>query len=174
MELGQPCPDFALPATDGQTYTRDGFAGAQVLVLVQMCNHCPYVVGYQDRMNAVATKYAPRGVAVVGLNSNDEAKYPADSFDAMKTRVAEAGIPFPYLRDESQAVARALGAERTPEFYVFDADRKLVYHGRLDDNLEDPGAVAETYLADAIEAVLAGKPVAIPETKAVGCSVKWK
>lgn len=174
MTLGDRCPDFSLPATDGQTYSLNGFAGAKLLVVVQMCNHCPYVVGYQDRMNAIAQRSADQGVAFAGINSNDASKYPADSFEGMQTRVKEAGIPFPYLHDESQALAKALGAERTPEFFVFDAERKLVYHGRLDDNLEDPGAVKEAYLAEALEAALAGKPVKTPETQAVGCSVKWR
>lgn len=174
MKIGDSAPDFALPSVDGQTYTLASFAEAKVLVIVQMCNHCPYVVAYQDRMNALAAQYAERGVQFVGINSNDAAKYPADSFEGMKTRAREAQIPFPYLHDETQEVARALGAERTPEFFVFDGDRRLVYHGRLDDNLENPDAVEVPYLQDALEAALAGAPVPQPETQPVGCTVKWK
>lgn len=174
MQLGDPLPAFSLPGVDGQTYTADSFAGAQALVVVQMCNHCPYVVAYQDRMNALATDWAGRGVAFVGINSNNAATHPSDSFEHMQRNAAEKGLPFPYLHDESQAVAKAFGAERTPEFFVFDQARALVYHGRLDDNLENPSEVQQAYLANALAAVLAGQSVPVPATQAVGCTVKWK
>ncbi|MBI2300237.1 MAG: thioredoxin family protein [Armatimonadetes bacterium] len=174
MQIGESAPAFSLPSTDGKTWSLDSFAGSKALVVVQMCNHCPYVVAYQDRLNDAARKYAARGVAFVGINSNDAEKYPSDSLEAMQTRVREAGIPFPYLHDESQATARALGAERTPELFVFDAERKLVYHGRLDDNHDNPDAVTQCYLCDALDAVLAGQAVPLAETPAVGCTVKWK
>lgn len=174
MNLGDTAPDFSLPGVDGKTHALSDFASARVLVYVQTCNHCPYVIGYQDRVNALARAYAERGVAFVGVNSNNPATHPADSFANMQVRAREVGLPFPYLFDESQSTARAYGAQRTPEFYVFDAERRLVYHGRLDDNLEQPEQVGQRYLADAIEAALAGEPPPVAETPAVGCTVKWK
>lgn len=173
MRIGDSLPSFSLTGVDDRSHGDQDFADAKVLVVVQMCNHCPYVIGYQDRMNQLARDYADRGVQFVGINSNDATKYPADNFANMKTRANEANIPFPYLFDKSQQVAKEFGSERTPEFFVFDADRKLVYHGRLDDNLEDPDEVEQTYLADAIEAALAGRAPETQQTKAVGCTVKW-
>ena len=174
MKLGDKALDFALPGVDGRTWSLSDFADKPVLVVVQMCNHCPYVVAYQDRMNALASELVASGVAFVGINSNDPAKYAADDFAHMTLRAKEAGIPFPYLHDASQDVARAYGALRTPEFFVFDASRKLVYTGSLDDNMEEPDKVESEYLRDAIDAALAGKAPAVAETQAVGCTVKWK
>jgi len=174
MKIGDPAPAFRLPGTDGKSYGLDDFQDAEVLVVVQMCNHCPYVIGYQDRMMELARQTADNGVAFVGINSNDAVKYPSDSLANMTTRAKEIGLPFPYLYDESQQVAKSFGAERTPEFFVFDADRKLVYHGRLDDNLEEPEEVETAYLQEAIDAALEGRLPANTETQAVGCTVKWK
>ena len=174
MELGATLVDFSLPATDGTVYTPASLASAAALVVVQMCNHCPYVVAYQDRMDQLALEFAPRGAAFVGVNSNDAAAYPQDDLPHMRQRVADVGMPFPYLHDEDQSVARALGSVRTPEFFLFDRARKLVYHGRFDDNLESPRGVTAHYLRDALEATLAGRPVDVPETPTIGCTVKWK
>ncbi|NUP98967.1 MAG: thioredoxin family protein [Armatimonadetes bacterium] len=174
MKIGDTAPSFALPGVDGATHRLEDLAAAAALVVVQMCNHCPYVIGYQERMNALAREFGPQGVQFVGINSNDAARYPSDSLDNMVIRAREVALPFPYLYDEDQALAKALGAERTPEFFLFDGERKLVYHGRLDDNLEDPEQVEQAYLAEAIEAVLAGHLPAVAETPAVGCSVKWR
>ncbi len=174
MKIGDPAPDFRLPGTDGRTYGLDDFQDAKVLVVVQMCNHCPYVIGYQDRMMDLARRTAPLGVAFVGINSNDAVKYPSDSLANMTTRAQEIGLPFPYLHDEDQSAARSFGSQRTPEFFVFNADRKLVYHGRLDDNLEEPDEVETAYLEEAIHAALAGQRPANTEVPAVGCTVKWK
>lgn len=174
MNLGDKVPDFSLPAIDGKSYGPADCADAKALVVIQMCNHCPYVVGYIGRIVDAAARYGPQGVAFLGLNSNNAATHPGDSFEGMKKFAAETGMNFAYLHDESQAVAKSLGAERTPELYVFDGGRNLVYHGRVDDNFEQPDAVKERYLSDALEAVLAGNPVPTPETQAVGCTVKWK
>lgn len=174
MKLGDKAIAFELPGVDGKTWSLHDFERAKVLVVVQMCNHCPYVVAYQDRMNALAVAEAGEGVAFVGINSNNAETHPSDSFHHMKLRAQEAAIPFPYLHDESQHVARAYGAERTPEFFVFDEHRKLVYTGRLDDNMEEPERVTADYLRDAIDAAKSGTVPAVTQTQAVGCTVKWK
>lgn len=174
MKIGEAAPSFVLPGVGGGTHRLEDFAEAAGLVVIQMCNHCPYVIGYQERMNALARRYQPQGVRFVGINSNDAARYPSDSFDNMVIRAREVDLPFPYLYDEDQELAKALGAERTPEFFVFDRARRLAYHGRLDDNLEEPERVQRAYLADAIEAVLAEGEPEVKETPPVGCSVKWR
>ena len=142
-------------------------------MLVQSCNHCPYVLAWEGRIDALQREYADRGVRIVAINSNDATAYPADSFEAMVEHARDADYSFDYLYDESQAIARALDAERTPEAYVFDADRKLVYHGAVDDNRDEEG-VTQHYLRDAIEAALAGETPPIADTPAVGCTVKWR
>ncbi len=174
MTIGDPLPEFALPGVDGHVHGPATVADAKVVVLVQMCNHCPYVIGYQERMCELARRYAPAGVAFLGINSNDAAKYPSDSFENMQVRAREVDLPFPYLHDAAQTVASSLGTARTPEFLVFDAARRLAYRGRLDDNLEEPDQVTAHYLADALEALLAGRRPTIAETPPVGCTVKWR
>jgi peroxiredoxin len=174
MRIGDACPEFSLPGVDGRTWGLADFAGAPALVVVETCNHCPYVVAYQDRLLTLARAYGRRGIAFVGICSNDAEKYPQDSFENMQVRAAEVGIGFPYLRDEDQCVARAFGAERTPEFFVFDGERRLVYHGRLDDNLEDGSKAQHHYLREALDAILAGQRVPQAETQAIGCTVKWR
>jgi peroxiredoxin len=166
-------PAFDLPGVDGRTHSLAEYADASVLVLVQSCNHCPYVLAWEGRINALQREYGDRGVRIVAINSNDAAAYPADSFERMIEHARDAGYVFDYLYDESQELARALGAERTPEAFVFDADRRLVYHGAVDDNREEDG-VATHYLRDAIEAALAGEPPPVVDTPAVGCTVKWR
>jgi peroxiredoxin len=166
-------PAFDLPGVDGRTHSLEEYADASVLVLVQSCNHCPYVLAWEGRINALQREYGDRGVRIVAINSNDAAAYPADSFERMIEHARDAGYVFDYLYDESQELARALGAERTPEAFVFDADRRLVYHGAVDDNREEDG-VTTHYLRDAIEAALAGEPPPVVDTPAVGCTVKWR
>ena len=178
LQIGQPAPNFNLPAADGGRYSLEDFGDAKVLVVVFSCNHCPYVVGSEDRMIAFARGYAPRGVRVVAINSNETDNHPADSFDHMVRRAKEKGFPFPYLRDESQEVARAYGALRTPHYYAFDrgADGqwRLRYTGRMDDNPRTPGLQKTRELADAVDAVLAGKEPPVEVTNPIGCNVKWK
>jgi peroxiredoxin len=174
MKIGDQAPNFSLPGVDGKTHSLSDLTSNPVLVVVQMCNHCPYVIKYEDRMIDLAKRYAAKEVAFVGICSNDTTTHPADSFENMGRHALEVGLPFPYLHDESQQVAKAYGAERTPEFFVFDAARKLVYHGRLDDHDNDPAAATKHYLADGIEAALAGRPAPVAEVDAVGCTVKWR
>lgn len=165
---------FSLPGTDGKTYGPESFAGAPALAVIFWCNHCPYVRAWEDRVIALQREYAERGVRFVLINSNDPAKYPDDSFDNMTVRVREKRYPFPYLFDESQAVARQYGATRTPEIFLFDRDKTLRYHGAPDDNYDDPAAVEQRYFRDAIEAVLAGRAPTPTETPARGCTIKWR
>jgi peroxiredoxin len=173
LELGKPIVDFALPGVDGKTYSPADFADKPVLVVAFWCNHCPYVKAYEDRTIALAKEFADK-VAFVAINANDGVKYPEDSFEQMQRRAKEKGYPFPYLHDESQEVARAYGATRTPEFFVFDSNRVLRYHGRLDDNWENPAEVKQQYLCDALNALLNGQEPPVKETEPVGCTVKWK
>ena len=173
MSVIETAPTFDLPGVDGRNHSLEEYADAPVLVLVQSCNHCPYVLAWEGRIDALQREYVERGVRIVAINSNDATAYPVDSFDAMVAHARDADYSFDYLHDESQAVARALGAERTPEAYVFDADRRLVYHGAVDDNRDEDG-VTQHYLRDAIEAALAGETPPIADTQAVGCTVKWR
>ena len=171
--LGTEAPQFDLPGVDGQIHSLDSYGDAEALVLVQSCNHCPYVQAWEGRLSAIASDYADRGVRVVAVNSNDADSHPEDSFDEMQKRSREQGFTFDYLYDEPQAVAQALGAERTPEVFVYDRDRRLRYHGAIDDNRDETG-VSQQYLRDALDAVLAGSDPAVAETPAVGCTVKWR
>jgi peroxiredoxin len=174
LQIGEPAPDFDLPGIDGKGHCLAEFADARLLVVFFTCNHCPYVVGSEDRIARLVDTYAPRGVAWVGINSNETDNHPTDDFEHMKRRAAEVGIRYPYLRDETQGVAIAYGALRTPHFYVFDADRKLRYTGRLDDNPRDASKATTHELADALEALLAEKDPPAPLTNPIGCNVKWK
>ena len=166
-------PQFDLPGVDGQNHSLDSYGEAEALVLVQSCNHCPYVRAWESRLSAIARDFVDRGVRVVAVNSNDVSSHPEDSFEEMQKRASAEGFAFDYLYDEPQAVARALGAERTPEVFVYDRDRQLVYHGAIDDSREEDG-VSQQYLRDALAAVLSGQEPPLSETPAVGCTVKWK
>jgi peroxiredoxin len=173
LALGSPAPDFVLPGVDGETHTLAGYADAKLLVLVQFCNHCPYVLAWEDRLAGIASDYVGRGVRVVAVGSNDAEAYPEDSFERMKAHAAEKRFPFAYVHDETQELARALGSERTPEVFVFDQERMLGYHGAIDDS-RDQRQVRTQYLRDALGALLrAGRPP-VPESEPVGCSVKWR
>jgi peroxiredoxin len=171
--LGAEAPQFDLPGVDGQNHSLDSYADSDVLVLVQSCNHCPYVQAWEGRLSAIASDYADRAVRVVAVNSNDVVSHPEDSFDEMQKRSRDQGFTFEYLYDEPQAVAQALGAERTPEVFVYDRDRRLRYHGAIDDNRDETG-VSQQYLRDALDALLTGSDPAVAETPAVGCTVKWR
>jgi peroxiredoxin len=173
MSVIETAPAFDLPGVDGRNHTLEEYEEAPVLVIVQSCNHCPYVLAWEGRINSLAREYADRGVRIVAVSSNDAVAYPADSFEAMVEHARGAGYVFDYLYDESQDVARALGSERTPEAFVFDPDRRLVYHGAVDDN-RDEAEVTTHYLRDGIEAALAGEPPEIADTAPVGCTVKWR
>jgi peroxiredoxin len=175
IRIGDAAPAFELPAADG---TRTGLAPGEqtsATVVVFTCNHCPYALAWHERIAAVARDYADRGVRVLNVNSNDSQRYPRDSWEAMVTRI-EADPhdwPMPYLHDESQAVARAYGAQTTPDVFVVGAGGRLAYRGAPDGDWEDPGQEAR-WLRDALDDVLAGRPVRLAETAPVGCSVKWR
>ena len=174
LQIGSTAPDFDLPATDGRRYTLADFADAEALVVFFTCNHCPYVIGSDEVTRASAERFAPRGVRFVGINANAASTYEEDSFEHMVARMAEHRFPWVYLHDESQATALAYGALRTPHFYVFDRDRKLVYTGRGVDQPRDTSKMTVNDLDAALENVLAGRPVAQPVTNPIGCNVKWE
>ena len=174
LDLGAGAPDFELPGVDGERCSLDSFADAELLAVVFACNHCPHVVGTEERLNQLYADYHDRGVALVSINSNETDSHPTDSFAHMQERARERGFQFPYVRDEEQAVALAYGALRTPHFYLFDRARTLRYTGRLDDNTLDADRATTHELRDAIEALLAGTEVPVPLTNPIGCNVKWK
>ena len=173
LRPGDACPDFSLPAAAGGTVARDDLAG-DVLVIGFTCNHCPYVVNSEDRILAFHRDYRDRGVAFACINSNEQENHPTDDLPHMTARAQEKGFEFPYLRDESQETALAFGALRTPHFYVFDRDRKLHYTGRMDDSPREPAKATTRELRDAVDDLLAGRPVRTPLTNPIGCNVKWK
>ena len=174
LELGAAAVDFDLPGVDGRNYSLADFADAKLLIVVFSCNHCPYVVGSEDRMNRLYADYQPRGVAMIAINSNETDNHPTDSFEHMVQRAKDKGFRFPYVRDESQETALAYGALRTPHYYVFDAERKLRYTGRMDDNPRQSGQETTRELRDALDALLAGEEPPVPVTNPIGCNVKWK
>src|SRR5690242_11692935 len=174
LSLQAQAPDFDLPGVDGQRYSLASFADAKVLVIVFSCNHCPYVIGSEDRMIRFYNDFAKRGVAMIAINSNESKDHPDDSFEKMVERAELKRFPFPYVRDEDQSVALKYGALRTPHFYVFDENRKLRYTGRMDDNPRNAALARTQELRDAVEAVLAGRTPPVPMTNPIGCNVKWK
>jgi peroxiredoxin len=173
LALGSDAPSFDLPGVDGDQHSLGDYADAPLLALVQSCNHCPYVQAWEGRMIGLQRDYGDRGFRLVAISSNDAEHYPDDSFEEMRARAERLGFNFDYLYDEDQSVAHALGAERTPEVFLFDGDRKLVYHGAIDDSRDDR-AVSQHYLRDALDALLAGEKPSVAETPAVGCSVKYR
>jgi len=174
LSIGQTAPDFDLPGVDNKRYSLASFRDAKLLVVVFSCNHCPYVVGSEERLKRFYADFAPRGVAMIAINSNETEGHPTDSMEHMQSRAKEKGFKFAYVRDDSQDVARWYGALRTPHFYVFDQDRKLRYTGRMDDNPRTPGAEKTHELRDAVEALLAGRDPQVELTNPIGCNVKWK
>jgi peroxiredoxin len=173
IALATEAPPFDLPGVDGSRHALDDYADKPALAVVWSCNHCPYVQAWEGRMIELQREFGDRGFQLVAISSNDAENYPEDSFDAMKARADRRGFNFDYLYDEDQSVLGAYGAERTPEVFLFDPDRKLVYHGAIDDSREET-EVTQSYLRDAIEAVLADEEPPVSETPPVGCSVKWK
>ncbi len=173
LSIGDQAPPFSLPATDGNQRSLADFAEASVLVVFFTCNHCPYVVNSDEHTRALVESLAGRGVQFVAINSNSANTYKEDDFEHMVTRMEEHGFPWVYLHDELQDVAKAYGALRTPHFFVFDRDRKLVYTGRSNDSPRDTSKATTAELADAIDDVLAGRPVRLPVTNPIGCNVKW-
>lgn len=174
LPLGSPCPDFSLPATTGSTVRRDDFADVPVLGVFFTCNHCPYAKAVEDRLVTLEKEYRDRGFRFVAISPNDAVAYPEDSFENMRDRAQLKGYGFPYLYDEAQSVARAFGAVCTPDLFVYDKDRRLAYHGRLDDSPRDPARVKNHELVLAIDALLAGERPSARQFPSVGCSIKWK
>lgn len=174
MPVGTPAPAFSLPGVDGETRSLHSFGDAEVLVVVFTCNHCPYAKASEDRVIEIQRDYGPRGVQLVAINPNDAVRYPDDSFDKMKERAAEKGFNFPYLYDESQDIARAYDAVCTPDIFVFDKDRKLLYNGRIDDNWQEPDKVTRQDLRAVLDAALEGGTVDFEHVPSMGCSIKWK
>ncbi len=174
LQIGERAPDFRLPATDGKTYCLDDFASDPVLVIFFTCNHCPYVIGSDEGTRKTVEKFAPRGVRFVGINSNSKNTYAEDDFPHMVARMRAEKFPWIYLHDATQEIARAYGALRTPHFYVFDKDRKLVYTGRAVDNPRQAEKSKTHELEQALEEHLAGKPITVPLTNPIGCNVKWE
>lgn len=174
LALGTPCPDFGLPSVDGRTWRRDDFRDRPALVVLFICNHCPYVQAIEDRIVQLAREFGPRGGQVVGICSNDPTDYPDDAPPRLLARWREKDYGFPYLIDASQDVARAFGAVCTPDIYLFDAQRRLAYHGRLDDDWREPAKVTRRDLAAAIDAVLRGEAPAGEQVPSMGCSIKWR
>jgi peroxiredoxin len=173
IKRGDAAIAFELPGVDGETYSLSSLSqGKKATAVIFMCNHCPYVLAWLDRLIAAAEDYAGKGVAFVGINANDAAKYPADSFERMQELAEERGFPFPYLHDESQDVATAYGAERTPEIFLFDGEMSLRYHGAPDDNYDETQA-SVPYLRNALDAVLAAQEPPVADTPPVGCTIKW-
>ncbi|MGI9189012.1 MAG: thioredoxin family protein [Longimicrobiaceae bacterium] len=175
LPLGTPAPDFRLPDTEGKTVALDDFADAPALLVMFICNHCPFVQHVRDELARLGRDYRPRGAAIVAISSNDAEAYPQDGPDAMRREKEAVGYTFPYLYDESQEVAKAYGAACTPDFYLFDEDRRLVYRGQLD--ASRPGnalPVTGEDLRAALEATLAGAAANPNQVPSIGCNIKWK
>lgn len=174
LHLGKDIIPFSLPAIDGKGYGPMDFTDKSILVVIFMCNHCPYVKATIDRMIAIQSDYAEKGVQLIGINANDAENYPEDSFEAMQIWAEEVGMNFPYLHDESQAVAQSYQAQCTPDIYVFNQNRKLAYHGRIDDNWKDSSSVTKQELRSALDAILEDRAISEPQNPTIGCSIKWK
>ena len=173
LQIGEKAPNFSLPATDGKTYTLEDFSQHPVLVVAFTCNHCPFVKESDEAIRQLADRFKPQGVGFAFINSNSVNTYAEDSFDNMVKRMEEFKFPWVYLHDESQEVALAYGALRTPHYFVFDQDRKLVYTGRAMDNPRQPENSTTQDLSKALTEILEGKPISTPLTNPVGCNVKW-
>ncbi|GAB4156617.1 MAG: thioredoxin family protein [Planctomycetaceae bacterium] len=175
LPLGTKAPDFSLPNVDGRTVSLSDFEGKDGLLVIFMCNHCPFVIHLREALAQFATEYQEKGLGIVGINSNDVATHPDDSAEKMVEEAKSAGYTFPYLYDESQEVAKAYHAACTPDFFLFDKDLKLVYRGQFDDSR--PGndvPVTGADLRAACDAVLAGEPVSAEQKPSIGCNIKWK
>jgi peroxiredoxin len=173
LKIGEKAIDFKLPATDGNVYSLQSFEKAKYLVVFFTCNHCPYVIGSDEVTRRTAEKFVLAGVEFVGINSNSKNTYAEDDFPHMVARMKEHNFPWKYLYDETQEMALAYGALRTPHFYVFDEERKQVYTGRGVDSPRDTSKMTVNDLDRALEELTSGKPVSVPLTNPIGCNVKW-
>lgn len=173
LNIGDKIPEFNLPAVDGKEYSLNDFKNKKALIIIFSCNHCPYVQAYEERIKAIQNDYK-ESAYVAAINSNDSSKYPDDSFSEMKKRSSEKNFNFIYLRDESQVTAKAFGATHTPEIFLFNEEKKLVYHGKIDDNWQNSDKAKNNYLRNALEELLNGEEISMPETFSIGCTIKWK
>ncbi|MBI1312778.1 redoxin domain-containing protein [bacterium] len=174
LPLGTKAPDFSLPNVDGRPVSLSDFAGKKGLLVVFMCNHCPFVKHLRSDLAAFGTEYQAKELGVVGISSNDVVSFPDDSPEKMKVEAAEAGYTFPYLYDATQSVAKAYKAACTPDFFLFDGDMTLAYRGQFDDSRPGNGKpVTGADLRAACDAVLAGRPVPVEQTPSIGCNIKW-
>jgi peroxiredoxin len=174
LQTGDKAIDFRLPATDGKEYSLSDFDRYKYLVLFFTCNHCPYVKGSDEVTRATVEKFSKKGVGFAGINANSENTYPEDSFDNMVERMKANRFPWVYLYDKSQDIAWKYGALRTPHFYVFDEDRKLVYTGRGIDSPRDVSRMTKNDLDSALEELTSGKDISVPVTNPIGCNIKWE
>ena len=174
VPVGSNIIPFDLQAADGKNYSSESFKDAKALVVVFSCNHCPYAKAAWPLLIKLAGEFKDKGVAFVAINPNDENQYPEDSFSEMKKRVTDWKINFPYLRDETQEVAKAYKAACTPDIFVYEDNRKLYYHGRINDNWQSPEKVTKEELKDALDLLLSGNPPPQPQSPSLGCSIKWK
>ena len=174
VPLGSEAHDFLLPCIDGQTYSLDDFKGNKAIVIIFMCNHCPYVQGVIKRLISLQEEFKDQGVVFVGINANDSENYPEDSFEKMKEYAKKWGLNFVYLRDKSQEVAKKYNAQCTPDIFVYDSDFKLAYHGRVDDNWQHEDKVTSHELKDALTAIINGEKPSEKQNPSMGCSIKWK
>lgn len=177
VKVGDKAPDFSLKNVDGKIVSLSDYAKEKGVIVIFTCNHCPYAKLYEERIIALHKEFAPKGFPVVAINPNAPEIVPEDSYENMQKRAKEKNYPFPYLFDEKQEVARAYGATKTPHVFLLQNQENgfsVAYIGAIDDNPNDPKKVQKRYLAEAIEALIAGKPVPVSETKAIGCSVKYR
>ncbi len=174
IPLGTVMPDFSLADPSGEVYAREGLCGEKGLLVAFTCNHCPYAIAVWPRVIALAREVEGLGIKTVGINPNIHPDYPRDSAPEMQKKIAEWAIPFPYLIDADQAVAKRYKAQCTPDLYLLDRQFKLVYHGRLDDNWQDEKAVKRRDLKEAMVALASGKAIAQDQKPSMGCSIKWK
>ena len=174
IDIGTKAEDFNLPGADGENYSLGSFKATKGLVVAFTCNHCPYAQAAWPLLNKLASEFKTKGVSFVGINPNNENMYPEDSFEVMKEKISEWKINFPYLRDESQEVAKKYGAVCTPDVFVFDENRELYYHGRINDNWKEPEKVIKEELKDSLDSLLEGKPAPTDQNPSLGCSIKWK
>jgi peroxiredoxin len=176
LAIGQPAPlaDTKMKNVDGKELSIAQAKGAKGTLVVFTCNHCPWAKAWHSRIVALGNKSAKRGVGVIAINANDPSAYPEDDFSTMQSNAKKTKMGFPYVVDATSDVARAFGATRTPEAFLFDAEGKLVYHGAIDDNAKQPDQVKTRYLEDAVNALVDGKEIALAETKALGCGIKFR
>ena len=174
LKNGDPAPSFSgLPGTDGRRWGLSDFQSSELLLVVFSCNHCPYAQAWEGRIIDIVRDYATRGLSTIMINSNDTVNYPDDRMERMAERARSKGYPFPYVRDDDQSVAHAYGALVTPHPFLFDARRKLVFQGKIDDSWQEPSKVKHKFLREAIEAALSKQEPPTAQTSVIGCTVKW-